>query len=939
MSYLRDYILNARYFNTNENDFEQVIERVSKAISNNNDEYEQYKELMRNKQFLPGGRTLASAGTNKKIVPNCVVLDVEDDFINIFDVLKRSAILQKYGSGIGYNFSKLRPANFDCGESKGLASGPISFMAVYSAAFNVVKSNGRHGANMGILNIDHPDILSFIHIKNDLKKLTNFNLSILVTEKFMYNLKTNPDSMMKCVFNNKIYNPRFVTMDDNYKIVDVSELSITYKELWYEIVESAYKTGDPGLIYERNMNKDNLLRDFVGNINATNPCVVAGTKVLTNKGNVNIEEHIGETLKVWNGNKFTPAIFRITGRNKNIYKVILNDGKSLTCTENHKFLVKNNDNNYDKKELKDCKIGDILYNNIHTKIVKGTNIIENAYEKGYFSGVGFKNNNENYIYVNNKISRKINESNLSSNNSTYSSYDFDIDFVPLYDYSLNHILKWLAGLFDSIGFYYKNKLILKREILIKDYDENDNNKFISNVQLLLQSIGIDSNLCDNYITIDTFYVNLLVSIGLECKCLNIKNINSKYLNDKTIYIKEIIDLEKQADKVYCVTTLDNSHTATFNGIVTGNCGEIGMYPNECCNLGSLNLEEFCDEINDNKNALEHIYFDKIYNCTKIAINFLDSVIDKMDIPDEKLSNFVRATRRLGLGVMGVADLFIKLKIPYGSELSRIVLSKIFETMRKAAEEKSVELIEKNGTVLKRLLDYKYITIDKHFYDSINKNSKIKKMVETYTDDSNSDDRCILKINDLTTLSNIFYSDLNKKSNISLLCVAPNGSTSMIFNVCGGIEPYFSLAYKRRINNQLRDEIIMNKHLEKYLKNNNLYTPEILEKIIDNDIDSIKEIPENIKSIFKTSNNINPEDHLLIQSTAQHHVDNSISKTCNLPCTAVLSDVNDIYLKAYDLHIKGITIYVDGCRMNQVLNSASEKSTLSKENCRSGSCDL
>jgi len=215
---------------------------------------ERFFEAMSNLEFLPNSPTLMNAGTQIGQLSACFVLPVEDSMKGIFDALKNMAIIHQSGGGTGFSFSHLRPKDDVVKSTGGIASGPISFMRIFDEATEVIKQGGRRrGANIGILRVDHPDIIEFIRAKENGDKLKNFNISVGVTDKFMNLLKKGKDQ--------PLINPR------TGKVVK----KIKADEILNQMVKAAWKTGDPGAIFLDTINRDNPT-PHIAQIEATNPC-------------------------------------------------------------------------------------------------------------------------------------------------------------------------------------------------------------------------------------------------------------------------------------------------------------------------------------------------------------------------------------------------------------------------------------------------------------------------------------------------------------------------------------------------------------------------------------------------------------------------------------------------------------------------------------------
>jgi len=331
---------------------------------------------------------------------------------------------------------------------------------------------------------------------------------------------------------------------------------------------------------------------------------------------------------------------------------------------------------------------------------------------------------------------------------------------------------------------------------------------------------------------------------------------------------------------------------------TNPCGEQSLYPNESCNLGSINLSNLVKKQADGTFEFDWQRYEETIRKTT---RFLDNIIDVNNYPIPEITLASKESRRIGLGVMGVADLLYQLRIPYNSKEGFEFQSKLSEALTYYSMEESVAIATSRG-------DFPLCSKTEYPEGKIPIAGYYEQPKESHSFEW---DALIEKI---------------KKQGIRHVLtttVAPTGTIAMIADCSNGMEPSFALVFEKRVT--VGRFFYTNKIVEQVLKEHGLYSDELLAKIADNygSLKGLDEVPQWMQDVFVTAMDIHWSDHLMAQSVWQQWIGNAISKTINMPNDVTVEDVKSAYLLAHELGLKGMTVYRDGSRHQQVLHMTSE----------------
>lgn len=385
---------------------------------------------------------------------------------------------------------------------------------------------------------------------------------------------------------------------------------------------------------------------------------------------------------------------------------------------------------------------------------------------------------------------------------------------------------------------------------------------------------------------ETAFTNFNISVGLTGEFMRALKEDRDYelINPRTkkpvkrIRAKEVWDLlvemawKNGEPGVVFLDHINEGNPTPHIGKIeaTNPCGEQPLLPYESCTLGSINLSKM---VYLNVYGEPAINYFRLREVIRLGVHFLDNVIDANKYPLPEIDKITKGNRKIGLGVMGFADMLIKIKVPYNSPRALEVAEEVMSFISQEARKKSQELAHDRGP----FPNFRGSIYDKPGHPLMR--------------------------------------------NATVTTIAPTGTLSIIAGCSSGIEPLYSVAFVRNIldNEKLID---INRVFKKLAISEGFYSEELIQKIIEarGSIKGLDEVPPHIKELFVTAHDISPHQHIQMQAIFQNYTDNAVSKTVNFPHDAPKSAIEEVYWLAYKLHCKGVTVYRDGSRKGQVLST-------------------
>jgi ribonucleoside-diphosphate reductase alpha chain len=1031
--------------------FRRVADNVAAAEQSEPQEEkwaDEFEKQMTELRFMPNSPTLMNAGTSMNQLSACFVLEPEDDMESIFENAKDAALVFQSGGGVGYAFSHLRPKGAYINSTGGEASGPVSFMRVFDETCNQVKQGGkRRGAQMGILRADHPDVGRFITAKRDEGELSNFNISVGVTDEFIgavendenYTLYSpeedyaEPYGVREATV--QFYDPSYQDnpedaygrgegapvssnlwrdyadeirtiegetlrskWEDRISLNEGEDMELPARFIWDVMIDGAYQNGEPGLF---NFDESNRQHSFdveeypEKRMNATNPCVTGDTLIPTSDG----LERAGELAESGHdvdvvvdsrlsteGTKTASNVYK-TGE-KDVFTLKTDRGYEIRVTEDHRIktpdgwtevgeldegdtiLIQDREGEFGSDgsgvdgRVLGWLVGDGHLNHSNeagvldfydddsvladdfaedvSKVVRSSSI-----DRDYAIGV-------NDVTREGRRSEKVQKQVKSERLYEFARHNGLIDEklqVPdqVFNGSEDMVRGFLSALFTADGGVQGTK---EKGLSVRL--ASTSKSLLKQVEVLLLQFGIGATLyeerheagptelpdgngdtkmydCQALHEIAITKDNLTrfrdrVGFLLDRKQNQLESELEKYTkgpySDK--FTATVESVEHDGNEAVFDLTEPDTNSFIGNGLVVHNCAEQMLMEHEACNLGHINLslilEDGAPTFDEYQKASHHrtppkqlvhdyvmgaINFSELDRTIEAGVRFLDNVVTQSDFPVDEIEETVSENRKIGLGIMGFAQMLYQMGIPYGSEDS-------FEVARSI-----MRYIDRRGT---------------HYSNTL---AKERGVFGEWENSKYADPQAYPEwFEDHTGLPAEDYPDGYKIRNHNITTIAPTGTTSMIGDTSGGCEPVYNVANFKNVGNDIQGDDVLVEFDDYFLRTldaNGIDREEIKEQaetLMRNDeFDGVKDlnVPESIAEIFVTTQDVSPKDHGRMQRAFQEFVDSGISKTVNLPNEADRQDVDDSYVLAFDddeigASIKGLTVYRDGSRDEQVLTT-------------------
>jgi ribonucleotide reductase alpha subunit len=913
--------------------------RIEKKYPNPLSEEQIFYYLDKFSYLIAQGSPMAGIGNPFQIMSlsNCFVVESPyDSYAGICKTDQELAQIMKRRGGVGIDLSKIRPKDMPTANAAQTTDGIGVFMTRYSNTCNEVAQNGRRGALMMTLSVHHPEIRTFIHIKEDLKKVTGANISIRLSNEFM-----------NAVRNKEKFELRFPV---DSKEPQISEM-VDAESLWKEIVAAAHASAEPGLLFW-----DNIMRTCPANAYpefftiSTNPCQPGWATVLTPEG-IRTFNDIAVGSIIWSGKRWTKVVNKVCTGVKPVYGYKTRAG-TFYGTENHRIVSGGEKIEVSLADSIDTSQGQLNSNDMEITLdpqdimdglVWGDGEFHKASNK-VFLHIG----QNDQCYFDSEIKKLIVEPRPGVKPTAYAvcttnevlkkTYERELHPDWLYSANQQKIRGFLRGLFTANGTVVGNRVQLKSSCL----------KLVEQVQMMLSMIGISSYYTTNkahevefengtYQCRESYDLSIGTKQGRELfqrlvgfihpekqkKLQESLELRPSSKTPKVSY--EIVDTQYLGEeKVYDITVEADEHTYWTGGLLVSNCGEITLSAYDSCRLLLVNALSALREAFTDQATVDWDVFKRTVSVAQrlmddivdLELECVDKIIAKVQSdpePEEvkyyelnlwkKIRKACFDGRRTGLGLTAVGDLIAGLNMRYGSPESVKFIEELYKQFALASYRTSIQLAKERGPF--PAFDYD-LEKDHPFIQQI----------------MNADSELIDE-----------YKKYGRR-NIANLTTPPAGSTSMLaksffnFGTTSGIENvlFIKSVRRKKINpNDLEAKV-------DFVDDQGIKWTEY--SVYHEGFDAWKKISgfadEDIeKSPYwkSTADDVDWVAKVDMQAAAQKWIDHSISNTTNVPEDISLETTGEIYMRGWETNCKGITIYRKNSRQAVVMDEASSKKTV------------
>lgn len=919
-------VLRSKYLAPGETGPLQMWDRIARVMASVEKDkeywYDRFFSLLLDFKFIPGGRVMHGAGREearrKPTLSNCYVIPIEEDSLDgIYRCLTESAMVYRTGGGVGTDLSILRPKGAPVNATVDKSPGCTAFMNLLSESTNAVSQAGRRGALMLTLRVDHPDIEDFITIKNDANrvKVQYANISVLVTHEFMEAVLADRDFDLR--WGGQVYR------------------TVRARELWNRIITNAHSSAEPGIIFWDTMREYHNV-EYANPLTSTNPCVTGDTLVYTHGGLYPIaelcERGAAPDLVLdsrFQAGRFGPGLAPFPTGVKPVFRLKTREGYEVRVTADHRFMT-------DRGWMAACDLQP--GNRLHILDTKGAFGSEGTAAEGRVLGwligdghitgasghgavLGFWGADRAELA--DPFAADVNE--ILGQDPETAHYPVGVVQVAKRDLATVSSVRLREVVAERFGVRAENKLAGLPEAAFRASEEFQRGllqalftadghvaghpgkgvsvrltsislELLRDAQRLLLNFGIASRIYP-----ERYPARRVEFKGRPYECQAVHDLVISRSNlfafaeelgflsaaKQSALIGRLAEYEgrgpyretfearfesltPEGEELVYDLTEPLTHSFVANGFVVHNCGEQPLASYTACNLGNLNLTLFVRP--DGK-----FDYSALAESTRVAIRFLDDVIEynmeRHALP--KIREAVSSDRRVGLGVTGLADALMLMKIKYDSPEALEAVEQIMQTICYNSYETSIDLAREKGAFT--LFDW----------EGVAKSKFIQSLPQGLQD----------KIRRFGL------------RNSTLITMPPVGTGSIVAQTTSGIEPIFCTSYKRRVK-QADGETF---------REYKVYHP-LVKTLFGDD--------EHLPPYVVTSHQIDPYFRVKIQGVIQKYTDSSISSTINLPEDISVETVADIYITAYKEGLKGVTVYREGSREGilQTDNKEAEKET-------------